>query len=212
MSQKPNAHFLKPVPPKLLGRKHYITKKFPKFTPQTLNTSTDSSQNKTSNKVIYDLSEIDKATDRAWYDQEESGVSDDFHFINNIMGFSSEQIKKAKEEGFTELKQKKLQLSKPLNKKKANLIDTNKWELNRMITSGVVDKTNYNYRLYDDDDEEENKLLIQVNNNVKPKFLSGYTISSKENQNIEIEKDPMSDISRMAKRGSNILRYKVNLI
>ena len=38
------------------------------------------------------------------------------------MGFSSNEIEKEKEkekeEGFTDLKQKKLQLSKPLNKKK----------------------------------------------------------------------------------------------
>ena len=196
--------FLKPTSHRYTGRKHYLTKKFPKFTPQSLNATNDITL--TGGKANYDLSEIEKATDRDWYDQEESGVTDDFHFIHNIMGFASKEIEKAKEEGFTDLKQKKLQLSKPLNKKKANLIDTNKWELNRMITSGVIDKTNYNYQLYDDEDDEENKLLIQVND-IKPKFLSGYTILSKQNQKIEIVKDPLSDISRMAKRGSNILRY-----
>ena len=191
--------------PKFSGRKHYLTKKFPKFTPQSLNQTNDITLNM-GTRPNYDLSEIEKATDRDWYDQEESGVTDDFHFIHNIMGFSSKEIEKAKEEGFIDLKQKKLQLSKPLNKKKANLIDTNKWELNRMITSGVVDKSNYNYQLYDEDDDEENKLLIQVND-IKPKFLSGHIILSKQNQKIEIVKDPLSDISRMAKRGSNILRY-----
>ena len=198
--------FLKPTFQRFTGRKHYLTKKFPKFTPQSLNPTNDTSLNYQNGKINYDLSEIEKATDRDWYDQEESGVTDDFHFIHNIMGFTSKEIEKAKEEGFTDLKQKKLQLSKPLNKKKANLIDTNKWELNRMITSGVVEKFNYNYQLYDDEDDEENKLLIQVND-IKPQFLSGYTILSKQNQKIEIVKDPLSDISRMAKRGSNILRY-----
>ena len=198
--------FLKQTFPKFTGRKHYLTKKFPKFTPQSLNSTNDITLNNQNGKINYDLSEIEKATDRDWYDQEESGVTDDFHFIHNIMGFTSKEIEKAKEEGFTDLKQKKLQLSKPLNKKKANLIDTNKWELNRMITSGVVEKFNYNYQLYDDEDDEENKLLIQVND-IKPEFLSGYTILSKQNQKIEIVKDPLSDISRMAKRGSNILRY-----
>ena len=196
--------FLKQTFPKFTGRKHYLTKKFPKFTPQSLNSTNEISLN--NGKVNYDLTEIERATDRDWYDQEESGVTDDFHFLHNIMGFTPKEIEKAKEEGFTDLKQKKLQLSKPLNKKKANLIDTNKWELNRMITSGVVEKSNYNYQLYDDDDDEENKLLIQVND-IKPEFLSGYTIQSKQNQKIEIVKDPLSDISRMAKRGSNILRY-----
>ena len=198
--------FMKPAFHKYTGRKHYLTKKFPKFMPQSLNSTNDISQNNLSGKANYDISEIEKATDRDWYDQEESGVTDDFHFIHNIMGFASKEIEKAKEEGFTDLKQKKSQLSKPLNKKKANLIDTNKWELNRMITSGVIEKTNYNYQLYDDEDDEENKLLIQVND-IKPKFLSGYKILSKQNQKIEIVKDPLSDISRMAKRGSNILRY-----
>ena len=205
MSHFPN--FFKRPYQRLIGRKHYLTKKFPKFTPQSLNPTNDVSLNdNTANKVNYDLSEIEKTTDRDWYDQEESGVTDDFHYIHNIMGFSSKEIEKAKEEGFTDLKQKKLQLSKPLNKKKANLIDTNKWELNRMITSGVVEKSNYNYQLYDDEDDEENKLLIQIND-IKPKFLSGHVILSKQNQKIEIVKDPLSDISRMAKRGSNILRY-----
>ena len=63
-----------------------------------------------------------------------------------------------------------------------------------MITSGVVDKSNYNYQLYDEDNDEENKLLIQVND-IKPKFLSGYTILSNHNLKIEIVKDPLSDIS-----------------
>ena len=204
---KGNSHFksgfLKQTFARYTGRKHYITKKFPKFTPQSLNSTNDITLN--NGKINYDLSEIERCTDRDWYDQEESGVTDDFHFIHNIMGFSSKEIEKAKEEGFTDLRQKKLQLSKPLNKKKANLIDTNKWELNRMITSGVVEKSNYNYQLYDED-EEDNKLLIQVND-IKPKFLSGHIILTKQNQKIEIVKDPMSDISRMAKRGSNILRY-----
>ena len=188
------------------GRKHYLTKKFPKYTPQSL-MPTDISTT-TSKIPNFDFSEIERTTDRAWYDQEESGVTDDFHFMNNIMGFASKEIEQAKKEGFTDLKQKKLQLSKPLSKKKANLIDTNKWELNRMITSGVVEKSNYNYQLYDDEDEEYNKMLIQVNE-INPKFLAGYTILADklhQNNKIEIVKDPSSDISRLAKRGSNILR------
>ena len=146
--------FLKQTFHKFTGRKHYLTKKFPKFTPQSLNSTNEISLN--NGKVNYDLTEIERATDRDWYDQEESGVTDDFHFLHNIMGFTPKEIEKAKEEGFTDLKQKKLQLSKPLNKKKANLIDTNKWELNRMITSGVVEKFNYNYQLFDVDDYEDN--------------------------------------------------------
>ena len=188
------------------GRKHYLTKKFPKYTPQSL-MPTDISTT-TSKIPNFDFSEIERTTDRAWYDQEESGVTDDFHFMNNIMGFAYKEIEQAKKEGFTDLKQKKLQLSKPLSKKKANLIDTNKWELNRMITSGVVEKSNYNYQLYDDEDEEYNKMLIQVNE-INPKFLAGYTILADklhQNNKIEIVKDPSSDISRLAKRGSNILR------
>ena len=110
--------FMKQTFPKFSGRKHYLTKKFPKFTPQTLNPTNDISLNNIGGKPNYDISEIEKATDRDWYDQEESGVTDDFHFIHNIMGFTSKEIEKAKEEGFTDLKQKKLQLSKPLNKKK----------------------------------------------------------------------------------------------
>ena len=193
---------------RFIGRKHYLTKKFPKYTPQSL-MPVDISTTGASKVPNFDFSEIERYTDRAWYDQEESGVTDDFHFLHNIMGFASKEIEKAKEEGFTDLKQKKLQLSKPLSKKKANLIDTNKWELNRMITSGVVEKSNYNYQLYDDEDEEYNKMLIQVND-INPKFLSGHTILSEKlhhNNKIEIVKDPTSDISRLAKRGSNILRY-----
>ena len=203
------SNFFKQPFSRFTGRKHYLTKKFPKYTPQSLMpTDISTAASKIPN---FDFTEIERTSDRAWYDQEESGVTDDFHFMNNIMGmgFSSTEIEKAKKEGFTDLKQKKLQLSKPLSKKKANLIDTNKWELNRMITSGVVEKTNFNYQLYDEDDEEYNKMLIQVND-INPKFLSGHTILSEklhQNNKIEIVKDPSSDISRMAKRGSNILRY-----
>ena len=177
MKKSFKSNFFKQPFSRFTGRKHYLTKKFPKYTPQSLMpTDISTAASKIPN---FDFSEIERTTDRAWYDQEESGVTDDFHFMNNIMGFASKEIEKAKEEGFTDLKQKKLQLSKPLSKKKANLIDTNKWELNRMITSGVVEKTNFNYQLYDDEDEEYNKMLIQVND-INPKFLSGHTILSEK--------------------------------
>ena len=152
----------------------------------------------------YDYTEIERVTDRAWYDQDEmENVTDDIKYYNNIMGYSSQEKQKKN----ITLQQKKLQLLKPLNKRKANLIEVNKWELNRMITSGVVENSKSNFELYEDEDiEESNKLLIQLNN-AQPKFLSGYTIFAKQNKINEIVKDPASELAKMAKRGSNILRY-----
>ncbi len=141
---------------------------------------------------------VSRDNDREWYDQEETNpVMDEIHFYKNIMG----RINQNQEEN--EILKKKLAISKPINKKTANMIDASRWEINRMLTSGVVkqkfDEDNY----FDEDDEC--RVLIQVHE-IKPSFLDGHIVYTKQIEPIQIVKDPNSEMAKMAKKGSNILR------
>ena len=105
MKKSFKSNFFKQPFSRFTGRKHYLTKKFPKYTPQSLMpTDISTAASKIPN---FDFSEIERTTDRAWYDQEESDVNNNIKFMNNIMGFASKKIEKAKEECFTDKKKKK---------------------------------------------------------------------------------------------------------
>ena len=142
---------------------------------------------------------LSRENDRDWYDQDESNpVMDEMHYYHNVMGGRFQEVEE------NEILKKKLALQKPISKKTANLIDSSKWEINRMITSGVV-KHQYNEDNDNLDEDDECRVIIQVHE-VKPPFLDGHIIFTKQVQPIQIVKDPNSDMAKMAKKGSNILR------
>lgn len=142
---------------------------------------------------------LSRENDRDWYNQDESNpVMDEMHFYHNVMGGRFQGTEE------TEILKKKLALQRPISKKTANIIDSSKWEINRMITSGVV-KHQYNEDNDNLDEDDECRVIIQVHE-VTPPFLDGHIIFTKQVQSIQIVKDPNSDMAKMAKKGSNILR------
>lgn len=80
--------------------------------------------------------------------------------------------------------------------------DNEKWETNRMLTSGVVLKLDY-----DEDFEEDNEarvhLLVQ---NVVPPFLDGRIVFTKQPEPVIPVKDPTSDLAMIARKGSHAVR------
>ena len=149
-----------------------------------------------------DWENIERVNDRDWYDRDENGqIMDERNFYNNLMGNVSQNIEE------NELIKKKLSIAKPISKKAAGLIDRSKWELNRMLTSGAVTIN------HDDEDSEGNKsdldeefqIILQIND-PKPSFLDGHIVYTKQLEPIQIVRDPNSDMARLAKRGSNIIR------
>ena len=81
--------------------------------------------------------------------------------------------------------------------------EQNKWELNRMMTSGIFRVNNIRFDLEEDDD----KRVVLMVHDIRPPFLTGKRVYSGQNQKIQIVKDPNSDMAHISKKGSAILRY-----
>ncbi|CAL1270973.1 unnamed protein product [Larinioides sclopetarius] len=133
-----------------------------------------------------------KRLDREWYSMDEG--YDDNH--NPFAGMSSSYTKK-KEEALEQKKKKRMSAQQRQIHK-----DNEKWETNRMLTSGVVQKLEY-----DEDFEEDNEarvhLLVQ---NVVPPFLDGRIVFTKQPEPVVPVKDPTSDMAIIARKGSQAVR------
>ena len=143
---------------------------------------------------------FEKANDRAWYDKEESSnVMDENNAYHNIMGGSL--IPRDEEESY----KKKLSLLKPISKKTINILDNNKWEINRMLSSGAVKTKKDPNDTNDLDEDDECRVILQIHE-IKPPFLDGRIVFTTQMEPIQIVRDPNSDMSKLAKKGSAILR------
>ena len=86
-------------------------------------------------------------------------------------------------------------------KQKEKSEEQNKWELNRMLTSGLFKVNNVRTDLEEDDD----KRIVLMLHDIKPPFLEGKIINSAKNEPIQILRDPNSEMAQFAKKGSAII-------
>jgi len=80
--------------------------------------------------------------------------------------------------------------------------DNDKWEENRMLVSGAVQRVDADAD-FDDEHEPQVQLLVQ---NVSPPFLDGRATFTKQLDPIYPVKDPTSDMAVLAKKGSKLVR------
>ncbi len=135
----------------------------------------------------------DAAADRdlelSWYESEEGGHSvDETH--NPFMG--DQALFDKKEE----------QLRKKVNHRKVSRMrDADRWEEDRLRASGMVRMKEG----MDDDDDQELRTHIVVHD-LKPPFLDGRTVFSKQAEPVMPLKDPTSDMAVISKKGSMLMR------
>ena len=148
----------------------------------------------------FEWEELERDRDRDWYDQEEGGVLDDIedhHFIGNKDKFHAIEA---------QLDAKNAQLHQGKGhknlKENENDAENNKWELNRMLTSGVF---KLNEIKIDFNEEDENRVVLMVHD-IKPPFLSGKIVYTTQNGPIQVVKDPTSDFALLARKGSSSLK------
>ncbi|KAF6029081.1 DHX38 [Bugula neritina] len=80
--------------------------------------------------------------------------------------------------------------------------DVQKWETNRMLTSGVVTQTEY-----DEDFEEVNEAKVHLLvHNIIPPFLDGRILFTKQFEPVIPVKDATSDMAVISKKGSHLVR------
>jgi pre-mRNA-splicing factor ATP-dependent RNA helicase DHX38/PRP16 len=141
------------------------------------------------------------ALDRDWYGGEENGhtFGDDSH--NPFGGAESAWQDAQREAALTEKKQNNRASMRAQQKQK----DVDAWETNRMLQSGVAQR-----RHFDDDfndDEESTRVHILVHD-LKPPFLDGKTVFTKQIEPVPAVRDPQSDMAVFSRRGSKVVKDK----
>lgn len=82
--------------------------------------------------------------------------------------------------------------------------DNDMWEANRMVTSGVASRKTIDL---DFEDESESTVHVMVRS-LKPPFLDGKTVFTKQLDPINPIRDPTSDLAVFSKKGSALVKEK----
>ncbi len=141
-----------------------------------------------------DWDQDNRQLDREWYDMEEGGVAAD-----------------EEHNPFAQYEDMAGQVAAPLAAKKDKVTarqaqynaDSDAWERNRLQTSGVGPRSAIDLDNMDDDAESRVHLLVH---DLKPPFLDGKTVFTKQLEPINPVKDGLSDMAIFARKGSRLVR------
>ncbi|KAI9758405.1 MAG: DEAH-box RNA helicase prp16 [Lichina confinis] len=141
-----------------------------------------------------------KALDRDWYASDEFGhaLGDETH--NPFGAADSTWIDQQRETALSDKKNSKRQSARAVQKQR----DVDAWETNRMLTSGVAQRRDYDGGgLEDDDDGMRVHLLVH---DLKPPFLDGRKVFTKQLDPVPAVRDPQSDLAVFSRKGSRVVK------
>ena len=145
--------------------------------------------------------EDSNALDRDWYAGDEYGhtFGDESHnpFGQGDNSWADQQRAAA----MAETKATKRTNARAVQKQR----DADAWETNRMLTSGVAQRRDYDGDL--DDDEEAMRVHLLVHD-IKPPFLDGRKVFTKQLEPISAVRDPQSDMAVFSRKGSRVVKEK----
>ncbi|KAF3905528.1 hypothetical protein AA313_de0202395 [Arthrobotrys entomopaga] len=170
------------------------TSKYPAATPRSNAAIRDSEEG------FYDPQDT-QAMDRDWYAGDEMGhtFGDETH--NPFGSLDNSWADQQREMALAERKTGKRMSARAQQKQK----DVDAWETNRMLTSGVAQRADIG--MDDLDDEEETRVHILVHD-IRPPFLDGKTIFTKQLDPVPAVRDPQSDMAIFSKKGSIVVRER----
>ncbi|EPS44650.1 hypothetical protein H072_1345 [Dactylellina haptotyla CBS 200.50] len=170
------------------------TSKYPAATPRSNAAIRDSEEG------FYDA-EGTQAMDRDWYAGDEMGhtFGDETH--NPFGSLDNSWADQQREQALAERKTGKRMSARAQQKQR----DVDAWETNRMLTSGVAQRADIG--MDDLDDEEETRVHILVHD-IRPPFLDGKTIFTKQLDPVPAVRDPQSDMAIFSKKGSVLVRER----
>lgn len=84
--------------------------------------------------------------------------------------------------------------------------DIDNWETNRMLTSGVAQRRDFEGDFLPED-EEGTRVHLLVHD-LRPPFLDGRTIFTKQLEPISAVRDPQSDMAVFSRKGSKVVRER----
>lgn len=141
------------------------------------------------------------ALDRDWYGGEEYGghsLGDETH---NPFGDDSTWLDRQREAALADKKVNKRMTARQMQKQK----DVDAWETNRMLTSGVAQRRDFSGDFEDDDEGTRIHLLVH---DLKPPFLDGRKVFTKQLEPVSAVKDPQSDMAVFSRKGSKVVRER----
>ena len=140
------------------------------------------------------------AMDRDWYAGDEFGhtFGDDSH--NPFGGADTAWADQQREQALADKKLGKRVTAKAAQKQR----EVDAWEANRMLTSGVAQRRD---QASDFDDDESVRVHLLVHD-LKPPFLDGKTIFTKQLDPVPAVRDAQSDMAVFARKGSKVVRER----
>lgn len=135
--------------------------------------------------------------DREWYNLEEGGTLDETHnAFTDVDGYYRAKEERVKEQA---------QLQKKVSVRALQMShDNDLWETNRMLTSGIAQRRELDLDL-DETDEGRVHVLLR---DLKPPFLDGNMIFTKQLDMVQSVRDPTSDMAVFSRAGSKLVREK----
>jgi pre-mRNA-splicing factor ATP-dependent RNA helicase DHX38/PRP16 len=141
------------------------------------------------------------ALDRDWYMGDDFGhtFGDESH--NPFGGADNTWADQQREAALTERKNQKRISARAVQKQK----DNDAWETNRMLTSGVAQRRDYDGEFEDDEDATRVHVLVHE---IRPPFLNGEVVFTKQQDPISAVRDPQSDMAVFSRKGSRVVKEK----
>ncbi|KAK0119145.1 DEAH-box RNA helicase prp16 [Cadophora gregata] len=145
--------------------------------------------------------EASKALDRDWYAGDEFGhvFGEDEH--NPFASYDNSWADQQQEAALVEKKTGKRMSARATQKQK----DVDAWETNRMLTSGVAQRRDMGEDFEDDEEATRVHLLVH---DLKPPFLDGRTVFSKQLEPVPAVRDNQSDMAVFSRKGSKVVKEK----
>jgi pre-mRNA-splicing factor ATP-dependent RNA helicase DHX38/PRP16 len=142
------------------------------------------------------------AMDRDWYGAEENGghaFGDETH--NPFGGFENTYIDQQKEAALLEKKTSRRGDMRARQRMKENEM----WETNRMLGSGVAQRRELDDDFLDDNEDVRVHILMH---DLKPPFLDGRRVFTKQLDPISAVRDPQSDMAIISRKGSRVVKER----
>lgn len=145
--------------------------------------------------------EDSNAIDRDWYNGDDFGQGHTFGDESHNPFGGADVSWVDQEHALADKKLGKRMTARAAQKQK----DNDAWETNRMLTSGVAQRRDIRADFDDDDESTRVHLLVH---DLKPPFLDGKTIFTKQLDPVPAVRDNQSDMAVFSRKGSKVVRDK----
>lgn len=144
----------------------------------------------------------DNALDRDWYDGDEMGhtFGDDSH---NPFGAYDNTWVESQEQERAMVEKRVGRFDRQSAKQAQKQKDIDAWETNRMLSSGVAQRRGQEF----EDDEDTMRVHLLVHD-LRPPFLDGRTIFTKQLDPVPAVRDYQSDMAVFSRKGSRVVKER----